>query len=119
MVLLTASENGENEPLRFYKLPKFLFEREPYKMLSVSAKVLYSILLDRLQLSVQNGYILDDGTPYVLVESSYLENLLSCHRNSINKYFAELEVAELIRKNILPRSSVVQIFFFQLCFNHD
>lgn len=109
----------DNKTIRFFKMPKFLFDREPYKMLSLAAKVLYSVLLDRLQLSIKNGYILDDGTPYVLVESSHLENLLSCHRNSINKYFAELEVFELIRKDFLPRSSVVQVFFFPLCFNED
>lgn len=114
-----CSNEHDNKTIRFFKMPKLLFEIEPYKMLSLAAKVLYSVLLDRLQLSIKNGYILDDGTPYVLVESSYLESLLSCHRNSINKYFAELEVVELIRKDFLPRSSVVQVFFFPLCFNKD
>ena len=40
----------------FYKVPKALFE-EKYKSVSTDAKMLYGFLLDRMYLSVKNGWI--------------------------------------------------------------
>ena len=40
----------------FYKVPKALFE-EKYKSVSTDAKMLYGLLLDRMYLSVKNGWI--------------------------------------------------------------
>ena len=37
---------------RFYQLPKVFFTNEIYKKLSLEAKVAYSILRDRLELSL-------------------------------------------------------------------
>ena len=42
----------------FYKVPKALFE-EKYKSVSTDAKMLYGLLLDRMYLSVKNGWILE------------------------------------------------------------
>jgi len=40
----------------FYKIPKALFE-EKYKSVSTDTKMLYGLLLDRMYLSVKNGWI--------------------------------------------------------------
>ena len=42
----------------FYKVPKALFE-EKYKSVSTDAKMLYGLLLDRMYLSVKNGWMTD------------------------------------------------------------
>ena len=42
----------------FYKVPKALFE-EKYKSVSTDAKMLYGLLLDRMYLSVKNGWIVN------------------------------------------------------------
>lgn len=39
-----------------YKVPKALFE-EKYKPVSTDAKMLYGLLLDRMYLSVKNGWM--------------------------------------------------------------
>lgn len=45
-VYTVAEENSH----RFYQLPKELFVNESYKELSLNAKVIYSMLLDRKEL---------------------------------------------------------------------
>ena len=47
----------------FYKVPKALFE-EKYKSVSTDAKMLYGLLLDRMYLSVKNGWIDKQGRSY-------------------------------------------------------
>lgn len=47
----------------FYKVPKALFE-EKYKSVSTDAKMLYGLLLDRMYLSVKNGWIDKQGRVY-------------------------------------------------------
>ena len=49
----------------FYKVPKALFE-EKYKSVSTDAKMLYGLLLDRMYLSVKNGWIDKQGRENVL-----------------------------------------------------
>ena len=46
---------GEAEQYSFYRVPKVLFTDSHYKTISVEAKVLYGLLLDRMALSVRNG----------------------------------------------------------------
>ena len=47
----------------FYKVPKALFE-EKYKSVSTDAKMLYGLLLDRMYLSVKNGWVDKKGRGY-------------------------------------------------------
>ena len=43
------------EQFTFYRLPKALFTNEVYRGLSTDAKILYGLLLDRMNLSAMNG----------------------------------------------------------------
>lgn len=40
----------------FFRLPKVLFLDERYRGLSTDAKVLYALMLDRMGLSIRNGW---------------------------------------------------------------
>ena len=51
----------EAESYTFYRVPKILFTAEAFDHLSTDSKLLYGILLDRMQLSVRNRWIDDDG----------------------------------------------------------
>lgn len=46
---------GEAEQYSFYRIPKPLFTEESYQPLTMEAKVLYGLLLDRMCLSARNG----------------------------------------------------------------
>ena len=46
----------EADQFSFYRIPKLLFADEHFKGLSNDAKLLYGLMLDRMSLSMQNGY---------------------------------------------------------------
>ncbi len=58
----------------FYKVPKALFE-EKYKSVSTDAKMLYGLLLDRMYLSVKNGWIDKQGRVYQYFTRQSLKRL--------------------------------------------
>lgn len=48
---------NEAEQYTFYRLPKALFTDTRYKTLSDGAKILYDLMLDRMSLSMKNGWM--------------------------------------------------------------
>lgn len=46
---------NEAEQYSFYRIPKILFTDEQYRNVTAEAKVLYSLMLDRMSLSLKNG----------------------------------------------------------------
>ena len=51
----------QSESYSFYRIPKMLFTEEIFEALSTDAKVLYGLLLDRISLSRDNGWMDDEG----------------------------------------------------------
>ena len=43
------------EQYQFYRIPKLLITSDQFKDVSVEAKLLYGLMLDRLSLSIKNG----------------------------------------------------------------
>ena len=55
----------EAEQYSFYRVPKALLTDPRYKGVSIEAKVLYGLLLDRMSLSVRNGWMDKDRRVYI------------------------------------------------------
>ena len=55
----------EAEQFTFLRIPKVLFTEERFKGLSLEAKVLYGLLLERLSLSMKNGWLDDDNRVFI------------------------------------------------------
>ena len=79
----------------FYKVPKALFE-EKYKSVSTDAKMLYGLLLDRMYLSVKNGWIDKQGRAYQYFTIKSVQEKLHFGHEKICRLFSELETADLI-----------------------
>ena len=47
----------EAEQFTFYRVPKILFKDQKFKKLSSDAKLLYGLMLDRMSLSIKNGWL--------------------------------------------------------------
>ena len=47
----------EGEQFTFYRIPKVLFTDPSYRRISSDAKILYGLMLDRMGLSVRNGWL--------------------------------------------------------------
>ena len=45
----------------FYRIPKQLFTERQFDALSIEAKLLYGMLVDRMELSQKNGWIDERG----------------------------------------------------------
>ena len=84
-----------NMPLPQY-LPyaRFLLDTD----LSHTAKLLYTLLLDRATLSQKNNWIDTQGHIYVIYPLSHLAKDLGCCISSVTRSFSELENAQLVER---------------------
>ena len=84
-----------NMPLPQY-LPyaRFLLDTD----LSHTAKLLYTLLLDRATLSQKNNWVDNQGRIYVIYPLSNLAKDLDCCISSVTRSFTELEKANLVER---------------------
>lgn len=82
----------------FFKMPKSLMYEQKYKDLSANAKLLYSMLLDRTSLSIENNWFDEYDRAYIICEIDEVEIFLNCARGTANKSMKELEKYNLIMK---------------------
>lgn len=82
----------------FIKLPKSLFESEKYAKLSLEAKVLYALMLDRSALSTQNDWVDTNGQVYIYFTASQACEYLGKSLSKITKIMSELESFRLITR---------------------
>lgn len=80
---------------KFYQLPKFLFEGE-FKGLSSDARILYSFLKERHELSVKNQWYNNKGEVYLIMTREHMCELLNVSMKPAIK-----AVNELKRHNLL------------------
>ncbi len=87
---------AEAKSYAFYKVPKDLFTDDRYKQVSTDAKMLYGLLLDRMQLSLKSGWIDNSGKVYQFFTVKQAQELLHFGHEKICKLFRELEQVDLI-----------------------
>ena len=66
-------------------IPKMLFQEKQYEKLSVDAKLLYSLLLDRKILANMNSWIDQNGTAYVVYPKSEMKKHLNASRYRVDR----------------------------------
>ncbi len=74
----------------FYRVPKALFQ-EHFWNVSTEAKLLYGILLDRMELSARNGWMDKEGRVYIIFTIEEIKNALGCAEKKAVKLLDELE----------------------------
>lgn len=74
---------------RFYQMPKFLLEGE-FKELSNDARVLYSLLRDRHELSLSNNWINENNEVYLIFTREDMAKLLGCSQPTLRKAIKQL-----------------------------
>ena len=89
------------EMLSYFRVPKILFRDIKFKDLSTDAKTLYGILLDRMGLSVKNGWLDEQGRVYIIFPVQEVMDALGCADNKATKLFRELEKFGLIERKRL------------------
>ena len=99
-------------------VPKVLFQMEKYKILSNTAKILYSLFLDRLKFAPQNGWIDSDGELFVIYPKSKMKEDLNTTRYGVDQAIQELvTVGKLIR--IIPNNGKANHFYIKNIFENE
>ena len=81
----------ESEQYAFYRIPKLLFTNARLKGLSTDAKLLYGILLDRVSLSVKNGWMDKKGRVYIIFTLEEIMEAMGCADQKATRLLVELE----------------------------
>ena len=89
---------GEAEQYNFYRIPKVLFTDAHYSTLSMEAKVLYGLMLDRMSLSVKNTWLDSCGRVYIFFTLEDVISMLNTGHNKAVRLFKELEDIGLIER---------------------
>ena len=79
---------------QYLPYPRFLLDTD----LSHTAKLLYTLLLDRATLSQKNNWIDTQKRIYVVYPLSHLAKDLGCCVSSVTRSFSELENAQLVER---------------------
>lgn len=82
---------SEAEQYSFYRIPKVLLTDPRYKGVSIEAKVLYGLLLDRMGLSAKNGWLDSERRVYIYFTQEDAMALMSCGKDKTTKLFRELD----------------------------
>jgi len=83
---------NEAEQFSFYRIPKSLFTDARFKGVSMEAKVLYGLMLDRMGLSVRNGWLDSEGRVYIYLTLEDAIEMLNCGKDKAVRLFKELDI---------------------------
>lgn len=75
----------------FFRIPKQLIKNQCFKRLSSDAKLLYGLMLDRLALSIKNGWHDDKNRTYIFYTTDNIMEDLCCSKTTCTKILAELD----------------------------
>lgn len=89
---------ARSQQFAFYRIPKVLFTDNRFQKISTEGKVLYGLLLDRVSLSMENGWIDDEGRVYIIFTLTSIRQAMNCAEKSAIKYLTELEEFGLIER---------------------
>jgi hypothetical protein len=82
---------SEAEQHSFYRIPKVLLTDHRYKNVSMEAKVLYGLMLDRMGLSVRSGWLDSEGRVYIYFTLEDALAILGCGKDKAVRLFKELD----------------------------
>lgn len=82
---------AEAEQFSFYRVPRLLIKDERFKGLSSDAKLLYGLMLDRMALSMKNGWFNEENRAYIHYTVENIMEDLGCAKATCVKVIAELD----------------------------
>lgn len=81
----------QGEQYAFYRIPKLLFTDRRFDALSTDAKLLYGMMIDRMELSLKNGWIDERGRIYLYFTIDEVKEKLNCGNDKAVKLLKELD----------------------------
>ena len=81
----------ESEMLTFYRIPKLLITSDFFNKVSIDAKILYGLMLDRMSLSARNHWFDKENRVFIYYSIEDTMENLNCGKNKAMKTIAELD----------------------------
>lgn len=89
---------AQAEQFNFIRIPRVMITENTFSDLSLQAKILYSILLDRMTLSRKNSWFDEDNRVFIIYPISDIQSDLGFSRKKAMEYLTELEAFGLVEK---------------------
>ena len=89
--MLDYIHSAEAEQFSFLRVPKILLQNDTFKGISAEAKLLYSILFDRTELSNRNGWRDDQDRVYIIFTIAEITESMNCGNKKAIQLLDELE----------------------------
>lgn len=110
---------AEAEQFSFYRVPRLLIKDRRFKGLSSDAKLLYGLMLDRMALSMKNGWFDDENRAYIHYTVENIMEDLGCARATCAKVLAELDskkgIGLIVERQIVANPNIkLNLSFFTL-----
>lgn len=86
---------NEAEQFTFLRVPKFLFSDKIFSSLSSDAKILYSLMLDRMSLSVKSGWLDEKNRVYIIFTHEEARQCMNCGGDKCVKILRSLKELDL------------------------
>ena len=75
----------------FFRIPKLLITDSRFDGVSSDAKLLYGLLLDRMELSYRNGWVDEQNRVFIIFKVEEVMETLRCRSEKAVRLFAELD----------------------------
>lgn len=98
------------EMFAFYRVPKVLFTEDCFWNVSTDAKLLYGILLDRMNLSARNGWLDEEGRVYIIFTIEEIKGALGCAEKKAVKLLDELDRFQFLDQFLRGKEQILRIF---------
>ena len=107
----------QSEQFSFIRIPKMMLTDDLFSKISLQAKVLYGLLLDRMGKSMENQWLDQEGRVYIIYPVNEIQEDTSLSKRKILDYLAELENLGLAERkkqgNGKPSCIYVKNFVFE------
>ena len=113
----TKDHFDQSTHLCFFRIPYQLMTDPQYKCLSNDAKLLYGVLLDRVNLSARNGWRDEQGHVFIYYTVDEIRRDFNCCNDKALKMLAELDSekgAGLIKRVRQGQGKPMKIYVTQL-----
>ena len=90
--------SAQADQYSFIRIPKIILTEEKFATLSLSAKVLYGVLLDRMSLSRKNGWFDKENKVFIIYQIGEIQENLALTKKKAMDLLSELEKFGLLEK---------------------
>lgn len=117
MVKFDYYYGSQAEQFSFIRIPRAMLTDEVFASLSLQAKVLFSVFLDRMGISMRNGWFDEKNRVFIIYQISEIQKDLGFSKRKAMDYLAELEKFGLVEKKKrgfgLPNVLYIKNFLMQ------